>query len=74
VAHAAGDEAHQSLTGPGLCEVDVLDGELLPELLQDGCADPHAPIVPPRPSGLTGDGAGANAPTPPPRVTSARSR
>jgi len=41
VAHAAGCEPDEHLAGPRLRQVDLLDGERLPELLEDGGTDPH---------------------------------
>ncbi len=41
MADAAGGEAHEHLTRPGPVELDVLDGERLGELLQNGGANPH---------------------------------
>jgi hypothetical protein len=51
VAHTAGDETHERLPGPGLGEIDLLDGERLPELLEHRRANPHrtarsSPIAP----------------------------
>src|SRR6478752_7645560 len=45
VADAAGHEPDERLAGPGLIELDLLDGQRLPELLQHGGADLHAAIV-----------------------------
>ena len=45
VADPAGGEPDEHLAGPGLREVDLLDDERLPELLEHGGADPHAAIL-----------------------------
>ena len=42
VADAAGGEPDEHLAGLRLREVDLLDDERLPELLEHGGADPHA--------------------------------
>ena len=42
VADAAGDQAHQHLARARLGQIDLLDRERLPELLEDGGADLHA--------------------------------
>ena len=42
MADAAGGEPDQSLPGPRLGEVELLDLERAPELLEDGGADLHA--------------------------------
>jgi hypothetical protein len=42
VADAAGDEPDERLARLGLGELDLLDGERLPELLEHGGADLHA--------------------------------
>ena len=42
VADAAGDEPNQHLAGLRLGELELLHDERLPELLEDGGADPHA--------------------------------
>ena len=41
VADAAGDEADEHLTRPRLREIDLLDDERLPELLEHCCANLH---------------------------------
>ena len=43
VAHATGRQPHEHLPRSGPVEVDLLDDERLPELLQHGGADLHAP-------------------------------
>jgi hypothetical protein len=41
VADAAGGKPNKRLAGPGLLEVDLLDGERPSELLEDRSADLH---------------------------------
>ena len=40
-----GDEPDKRLARLRLVQLDVLDGQRLAELLQDGCTDPHAAIL-----------------------------
>ena len=42
MADAAGSEAHEHLARLRLGEIDLLDDERAPELLEDGCANSHA--------------------------------